>query len=279
MNAVEASIRVAQKFGLRVQEPVALRSTNNTVAWLRPSAVVAKIGVGHQRGFLTEVAVAAELSALDAPVVPPASEIPPVVHFDGDYQITFWRYCPQPDDVDIPGEQVASPLRRLHTLNERLSAELKAGLPRFTDELQSVAELLLDGKRLSALPTHVRRALSGLFEHLWQRLHAKSAGNTHAVIHGSPHPYNVLLVDGQPRFIDFETTCVGPIEWDLAHTSPQTVDGYPGVVDTELLELCRNLVRLKTAAWCWADAQRGDLRWHAEAHLGYLKKTFAGHFQ
>lgn len=95
------------------------------------------------------------------------------------------------------------------------------------------------------------------------------------MIHGSPHPYNVLVVDEEPRFIDFETTCIGPVEWDLAHTSPDTVRHYAGSVDSSLLETCRDLVRVKTAAWCWADAHRGDLRYHAETHLAALKKTFS----
>ena len=96
----------------------------------------------------------------------------------------------------------------------------------------------------------------------------------HVVIHGSPHPYNVLLADGEPRFIDFETASIGPVEWDLAHTSPDTVHGYTGAIDTQLLETCRDLVRVKTAAWCWADVHRGDLRQHAEMHLAYLKRRF-----
>jgi len=96
----------------------------------------------------------------------------------------------------------------------------------------------------------------------------------HVVIHGSPHPYNVLLADGEPRFIDFEATCIGPVEWDLAHTSPDTVHHYTGAVDAQLLENCRDLVRVKTAAWCWADVDRGDLRQHAEMHLAYLKRRF-----
>ena len=45
MNAVEAAVRVAERFGLRSNEPVLLRSTKHVVAWLRPSAVVAKVGV------------------------------------------------------------------------------------------------------------------------------------------------------------------------------------------------------------------------------------------
>ncbi len=66
----------------------------------------------------------------------------------------------------------------------------------------------------------------------------------HVVIHGSPHPYNVLLVNGKPTFIDFETACIGPIEWDLAHMSPDTARSYAGAIDSRLLETCRDLVRV-----------------------------------
>jgi hypothetical protein len=274
LNAVDASIRVAERFGLRVQEPVLLRSTNNVVAWLRPSAVVAKIGVGRHAGFAKEVSVALELSSLGGPVVPPASEVPAVVHLQDDFTITFWRYYPQPSDVDIPGDQVAAALQHLHASCARLSEDLRSQLPPYFAELQSVSELLGDAERLSALPTEDRYLLIRVFERLWNRLHVESLADAHVVIHGSPHPYNVLLVDGKPRFIDFETTGIGPVEWDLAHTSPETVDNYADAVDRQLLQTCRDLVRVKTAAWCWADLDRGDLRYHAETHLAYLKEMF-----
>lgn len=276
-RATEAAVRVAERFGLRVEEPVLLRSTNNVVAWLRPSSVVAKIGVGHRRGFSTEVSVASELSARGAPVVPLASEIPAAVHVRDDFTISFWRYYPQPLDVDIPADQVAAALLHLHTATAQLSAELRATLPSYRAELRAVSELLRDGQRLSALPQEDRQLLIRVFGHLWKRLQVGSLDDRHVVIHGSPHPYNVLLVDGTPRFIDFETTCIGPVEWDLAHTSPDTVRNYAGAMDTQLLEMCRDMVRVTTAAWCWADVSHGDLRYHAETHLAHLKETFAGH--
>jgi thiamine kinase-like enzyme len=94
------------------------------------------------------------------------------------------------------------------------------------------------------------------------------------VIHGSPHPFNILLVDDEPRFIDFETTCIGPLEWDLAHT-PEVEHSYAGAHNAELLRACRDMVSVKTAAWCWMDVDRGDLRYHAEAHLAHVKHVFA----
>lgn len=277
MDAVEASVCVAESFGLRVEEPVLLRSTNNVVAWLSPSPVVAKVGVGHQRGFSAEVLVASELSVLGAPVVPPAPEIPAVVHAHGEFKISFWRYCPQPPDIDIPAEQEAAALLRLHAKYALLSAKLRADLPSYLAELRTISALLGDATRLSALPESDRHLLIQVFGFLLERLQLASPTSTHVVIHGSPHPYNVLLVDGKPSFIDFETTCIGPIEWDLAHMSPDTAHNYAGTVDTQVLEICRDLVRVKTAAWCWADVHRGDLRYHAETHLAYLKKMFAPH--
>jgi hypothetical protein len=251
-----------------------LRSTNNVVAWLRPSMIVAKIGVGQPPGFQTDISVASELNALGAPVVPPAPECPAVVHVQGGFAVTFWRYYPQPSDIDIPGEHVAAALQRLHAAGARMSTELRASLPSYLAELQSVSELLHDDRRLAALPAMDRHLLIRAFDHLWKRVQAASPVDSHVVIHGSPHPYNVLLVDGHPRFIDFETASIGPVEWDLAHTSPDTVHRYTGAVDSQLLETCRDLVRVKTAAWCWADVHRGDLRHHAELHLAYLKQRF-----
>jgi hypothetical protein len=274
MSAVEAGVRVARGFGLRVEEPVLLRSTNNVVAWLRPSPVVAKIGPGQRSGFATEVSVASELRALGGPIVPLANEIPAAVHRLDGFTISFWRYCPQPNDVDMNDASVAEALLSLHATYARISAELKAALPSYLAELRSVADLLLDERRLSALPEADRRLLIRISDELWDRLQGASSVDAHVVIHGSPHPYNVLLVDEKPRFIDFETTCIGPVEWDLAHTSPDTVRHYAGAVDNRLLEILRDLVRVKTAAWCWADVHRGDLRRHAELHLAYLKETF-----
>lgn len=275
MNAVQAGVYVAEQFGLRVDEAVLLRSTNNVVAWLRPLPVVVKIGTGHQSGLATEVRVAAELSALDAPVVGPAPEIPAVVHALAGFSISFWRYHPQPPDVEIAAGRVSAALHRLHAAAAQLSEELRAGLPSYLDELISVRALLGDAQRLRALPAKERHLLVWVFDRLWKQLQLASPAGVHTVIHGSPHPYNVLLVAGEPSFIDFETTCIGPSEWDLAHMSPEAATHYAGGTDAPLLQACRDMVRVKTAAWCWADQHRGDLRYHAETHTAYLRETFA----
>ena len=58
--------------------------------------VVAKIGVGQERAFHTDVSVASELGALGAPIVPPAPECPAIVHSQGGFRVTFWRTIRSP---------------------------------------------------------------------------------------------------------------------------------------------------------------------------------------
>jgi tRNA A-37 threonylcarbamoyl transferase component Bud32 len=88
------------------------------------------------------------------------------------------------------------------------------------------------------------------------------------IIHGSPHRMNIVVVNGSPRFIDFETVRRGCHEWDLAHLELAVADHYRGAVDIEVLERCRRLVSAMTATWCWDGLTRGpDMRHHAEHHL------------
>lgn len=275
MNAIEAAVRVAEDFGLRLHEPVLLRSTNNIVAWLRPAPIVAKVRPECDAGFRRELRIASELSARGGPVVPPAHEVPAIVHSHDGFDITFWRHCPQPKDSDFPGARIAAALQRLHAAYAAISGELRADLPSYMTELESVSDVLSDAARLSGLREADRQLLRDTFDRLRMRMHVLSPGDAHMVIHGSPHPYNILTVDGEPRFIDFETTCVGPLEWDLAHTAPDTEPHYAGIADAQLLQLCRDMVSVKTAAWCWADVNRGDLRYHAEVHLARVKDIVA----
>lgn len=274
MKAIDAAIEVAGSFGLQVHEPLPLRSTNNVVAWLRPAAIVAKVGTGHHPGFNREICISRQLSELRAPVVAPASEVPAIVHTHNGFNITFWRYHPQPLDWEASSSEVASALRRLHEVLSQLSTELRDELPSYLAELDSVSQLLRDGSRLVALPESDRLLMIHAFDRLMERMLALSPTHTHITIHGSPHPYNILRVGNELRFIDFETTCIGPCEWDLAHTDSEVPQAYSRMTNVELLKVCRDMVSLKTAAWCWADAERGDLRYHAEIHLAQVKRFF-----
>ena len=92
------------------------------------------------------------------------------------------------------------------------------------------------------------------------------------VIHGSPHRMNIVVVAGTPRFIDFETVGLGPVEWDVAHLEPEVARNYPGHLDEETLDHCRMMISASTSTWCWGGLERGpDIREHAERHLGLIR--------
>ena len=276
MVAIEAAVEVAAACGVQVTEPLPLRSTNNIVVWLRPGMIVAKVGVGHHQRLADELRVALELSLLGAPVVPPAPEIPEVVHGLHGFDITFWRYHPQPSGVTISSTQLARALRRLHASGRQISTGVRAQLPSFLEELGAVRALLSDPSRLVLLAEGDRLLLLHVFDRLAAELRTAIRSGVHQVIHGSPHRLNVLLADGEPRFIDFETVCIGPIEWDLAHLEPEVAREYGEPLYGPLERACRDMASVKTAAWCWTDVNRGDLRDHAEFHLAQIRRRFAG---
>ena len=70
------------------------------------------------------------------------------------------------------------------------------------------------------------------------------------VLHGEPHPGNLLATADGLLFIDFETSCRGPIEFDVAHVPGEVSALYPGV-DHVLLQECRRIVLAMVAAWRW----------------------------
>jgi hypothetical protein len=271
-DAICAAVQVAREHGLVVADPFPLRSTNNVVAWLRPSGIVAKVGVGRNARLGLELEVALALSALGAPVVSPATELPAVVHSRGGLDITFWRYHPQPPEVCIEARDTLKALRQLHQALERMSL-LRACLPSYMRDLE-IARGLLDGPGLPALGTADNELLALTFDRLQGEVEALAPA--HVVLHGSPHAYNVLIVEGAPRFIDFETVCTGPVEWDLVHVERDDDEELrSATVCAKLCQTLADLASVTTAIWCWADVERGDLRTHAQYHLDYIRTVAA----
>jgi Phosphotransferase enzyme family len=70
------------------------------------------------------------------------------------------------------------------------------------------------------------------------------------VLHGEPHPGNVLSTRNGLVFIDLETCCRGPLEFDLAHAPEEVGEHYRGV-DPDFLRECRILVLAMITTWRW----------------------------
>lgn len=78
----------------------------------------------------------------------------------------------------------------------------------------------------------------------------RRSGHIDQLLHGEPHPGNLLSTTEGLLFIDFETCCRGPIEFDVAHVPEAVSVHYPGV-EKALLQECRRLVLAMVAAWRW----------------------------
>nr|WP_238412446.1 phosphotransferase [Saccharothrix deserti] len=78
----------------------------------------------------------------------------------------------------------------------------------------------------------------------------RSRGAAEQLLHGEPHPGNLLSTRDGLLFIDFETCCRGPIEFDVAHV-PEEVSARCPDIDQVLLAECRRLVLAMVAAWRW----------------------------
>ena len=74
------------------------------------------------------------------------------------------------------------------------------------------------------------------------------------MLHGEPHPGNLLTTKNGLLFIDLETCCRGPIEFDLAHAPEDVSENYPGA-NQDLLRDCRILVLAMITTW---RGDRGD---------------------
>jgi hypothetical protein len=64
----------------------------------------------------------------------------------------------------------------------------------------------------------------------------------------------VLTTKSGLLFIDLETCCRGPVEFDLAHAPEEVSERYPDV-NQGLLRECRILVLAMITTWRW---DRGD---------------------
>ena len=253
-------MNVARRLGLEVANPVTLSDANNLVLWLRPAPVVVKVATGHHQRLHLELSVGHHLQGEHAPAVAPAAALPQEVHRGDGFEMTFWRYEPTDCSEPSPGA-IAAALFELH----KALRTYPRPLPSFQDELVAVCGVLADRHRAPALPQRgrqiLRRALGDLTAELRQ------LAPSELPIHGSPHSGNQIARTGFVRFLDFETTGRGPVEWDLAHVDPEIALNYPAEVDPRVLAVCRGLVSAKTATWCWAKYDHPDLRWHAEHHL------------
>lgn len=240
-RATQAAMSSAASLGLAAYDAVVLHNSNKLTLRLKPCDVLARVAPAAHQSAQREVEIAQRLFGVGSPV---AALQAPEVFIRDDYVVTLWTYYEPVTTQAIPPADYARALERLHAGMR----EVDLPTPHFTDRVSEAEALVADRDRTPKLADADRVFLAGTLDRL--RRAVSDRGRPEQVLHGEPHPGNLLSPQLGLLFIDFETCCRGPIEFDLAHAPNEVEDHYPGV-DHHLLRDCRTLMLAMITTWRW----------------------------
>ena len=268
ISAVQAALDVAGRFGITSTDPVLLQETNNTVVWLRPEPVVAKVAVraDSQDEVRREYEVASELGPLGAEVARTFPGTWPISHSGTGFVVTLWERLKGSDRVPVAPEVLAGSLRRLHAALRRTKTEL----PSFRAMVVKARQAFEDDSFMMDLHHEDSELLQATYKRGFVAL--ESAQFEECRLHGEPHDGNRIVTSEGIRWIDFESCCIGPIEWDLAFQPDEVVHLFPKT-DLGLLALLRRLNSARVATWC-LGSRHPAMHEHGKVHLSLLRQPF-----
>lgn len=245
VSRAEAAARsIAAALGLAVDDAIVLHNSNKLAVRLSPCEVLARVAPLSHQDLQFEVELAQGLAESGSPVAALAPRVEPRVYQRDGYAVTLWTYYEPATPPDVSPADYASALARLHAGLRKL----EVASPHVTDRVAEAQQLVANPELTPALSHADRELLADALGDLRQAIESRAAPEQ--LLHGEPHPGNVLATANGPLFIDFETCCRGPVEFDLAHAPAAVSDCYPNV-DAALLRDCRGLVLAMVAAWRW----------------------------
>ncbi|MGW0507067.1 phosphotransferase family protein [Micromonospora sp. NPDC003241] len=259
-RATQAAMSIASSLGLTADDATVLHNSNKLTLRLQPCDVLAQVAPAARQSAQLEVDTAQRLFEVGSPV---AVLKAPEVFVRDDHAVTLWTYYEPVTTEEIPPADYARALERLHAGMRRVDLPT----PHFTDRVSEAHTLVADHDRTPKLTDADRAFLASTLDRLHRTV--RDSGRPEQLLHGEPHPGNLLATPTGPLFIDFETCCRGPIEFDLAHAPDEVGDLYPGV-DHHLLRDCRTLMLAMITAWRWdredqfPDGHRLGIQWLSE---------------
>jgi Ser/Thr protein kinase RdoA (MazF antagonist) len=234
----------ASSLDLTVDDAVVLHDSNKLALRLLPCDVLARVAHAGDQVLRFEVELAQRLAESGCPVAALEPRVPPRVHERDGFEVTLWTYYEPGSPQEVSPADYAGALERLHAGMRKLDVPT----PHFTDRVEQARRLVASPDRTPALADADRELLADTLRRLSRTIGER--GGAEQLLHGEPHPGNLLTTRDGPLFIDFETCCRGPVEFDLAHAPEEVGAHYPGV-DQELLRECRILVLAMITAWRW----------------------------
>lgn len=246
-RAVAAAMSIAASLDLAVDDAVVLNNSNKLTLRLLPCDVLARVAPEAEQNAQFEIEVAQRLAEAGSPVAVLDPRVEPGVHERDGFTVTLWTYYEPVTARDHAPADYAEALERLHAGMRGLDVPT----PHFTDRVEEAQQLAADRERTPDLIDADRELLGDTLRNLRR---AVGERGSEQVLHGEPHPGNVVATKHGLLFIDFETCCRGPVEFDLAHAPDALAEHYRGV-DLDLLRDCRILMLAMVTMWRW---DRGD---------------------
>lgn len=243
-RAVEVGRATAAELGLPADDAVVIHNSDRVALRLLPCDVLARVAPPeHLADSEWEVEVARRLADVGAPVAGLEPRVEPRVRSRAGFAVSLWTYY-EPTGSEITPAGYADVLLRHHAALRRIDLDA----PHLTDRVAAALREVTDRERSPALPESDREFLGGTLSGLSAAIGADRAGDQ--LLHGEPHPGNVLNTVRGPLLIDLATCCRGPVEFDLAHAPEDVAAHYPGA-DHGLLRRCRALNWAMFSAWRW----------------------------
>ena len=245
-RAVAAAMSSAAALDLSVEDATVLNDSNRLVLRLMPCGVVARVApMVYQGGSAElEVEVAGRLAATDSPVAALEPRVPARAYVRDGFVITMWTYYEPVPSRELPPADYVQVLERLHAGMRQIDITT----PHFMDRVEETEQWVASRDVTPELADADRELLGSTLRRLRRAIGDRGAAEQ--LLHGEPHPGNVLSTKNGPLFIDLETCCRGPVEFDLAHVPEEVSERYTSA-DQDLVRECRNLVLAMVAAWRW----------------------------
>ncbi|HEY3503173.1 MAG TPA: phosphotransferase [Actinocatenispora sp.] len=243
-RAVAAAVSITTGYGMPVDDAVVLQDSNRIAVRLQPCGVLARVAPLAHRAAAFEIELAQRLAGTDSLVAGLEPRAEPRPHVRDGFVVTLWRYHEPLPGRELPPAEYAHALARLHAGMRRIDVPV----PRFTDRVEEARRLVGDRTQSPRLGEADRVLLGDTLTRLGRAV--GDSGADEQLLHGEPHPGNLLWTAAGPLFVDLETCCRGPVEFDLAHAPEAVAEHYPAA-DPELLRRCRILTLAIVTAWRW----------------------------
>jgi hypothetical protein len=247
-RAGAAAMSIASSLDLTVDDVIVLHDSNKLTLRLLPCDVLARVAPAAHQIALFEIELAQRLAESESPVAALEPRVEPRVYERDGFAVTLWTYYEPATPREVPPAEYAHALERLHAGMRKLDLPT----PHFTDRVEQAQQLVASRDHTPALADADRELLGDTLRSLRRVIGER--GGAEQLLHGEPHPGNVLTTKNGLLFIDLETCCRGPVEFDLAHAPEEVSEHYPGV-NQDLLRECRILMLAMVTTWRW---DRGD---------------------